>query len=274
MYIHHTMDDKLSPVAATSIGVARIRARESARADQLFDDPFAAAFAAAAGDVAESGSTRPDKLRVALYVQVVVRTRFYDEQLLAATAAGCRQVVLLGAGLDARAFRLPWPEPVHVFELDQPEVVEFKERVLQDVDETPRCARTVVPVDLREDWSAELGRSGFDPAVPTAWLAEGLLVYFDAADAGRLVSGVTAASSAGSRLVTEAGRAPAELAALSGDGAGGVTSLWRGGLGADAVAHLRGEGWDVEEVRLADLAAGYGRPAPSATAGFLSAVRR
>jgi methyltransferase (TIGR00027 family) len=268
------MDDKLSPVAATSIGVARIRARESTRADRLFDDPFAAAFAAAGGAAGESVPTSPDRLRVALYVQVVVRTRFYDEQLLAATAAGCRQVVLLGAGLDARAFRLDWPDGVRMFELDQPEVVEFKDRVLRELGATPRCARTVVPVDLREDWPGALRRTGFDPAVSTAWLAEGLLVYLDAADAARLLSTVTAASAGGSRLVTEAGRAPAELAALSGDVAGGVTSLWRGGLGADVAVHLRAEGWDVDEVRLADLAAGYGRPAPSATAGFVSAVRR
>ena len=268
------MNDKLSPVAATSVGVARIRARESTRADRLFEDPFAAAFAAAGGDPAVSSSTHSERLRIALYVQVVVRTRFYDEELLAATAAGCRQVVLLGAGLDARAFRLSWPDGVRMFELDQPEVVEFKDRVLAEVAAAPRCARTVVPVDLCADWSTPLRRAGFDPAVPTAWLAEGLLVYLDAADAAQLLSTVTAASTAGSRLVTEAGHAKTDLAALGADSAGGVTSLWRGGLGADLAPYLRDEGWDVEEVRLADLAAAYGRPVPTATAGFLTAVRR
>lgn len=58
----------------------------------------------------------------------MIRTRFYDDYLTAATAAGSRQVVLLAAGLDTRAFRLAWPAGTRVFELDLPGVLAFRRR--------------------------------------------------------------------------------------------------------------------------------------------------
>jgi methyltransferase (TIGR00027 family) len=82
-------------------------------------------------------------------------------------------VVLFAAGLDARAFRLPWPEGVRLWELDMPEVFAFKGRVLADRGATPSCERTVIPADLREDWPHTLSDAGFNPGQPTAWLIEG-----------------------------------------------------------------------------------------------------
>jgi len=125
------------------------------------------------------------------------RTRFYDDHLL---ESGCRQVVLLAAGLDSRAFRLDWPARTSLYELDLPKVLAFKET----------CSPTPNPgahERLCRWTSARMGVSpaghGFRPQEPTAWLAEGLLVYLTPADADRLLSTVTALSAPGSRIAFE-----------------------------------------------------------------------
>jgi O-methyltransferase involved in polyketide biosynthesis len=161
--------ESLSGVGETALGAAMMRARESLRPDRLFDDPYADAFVAAAPEAFADGPADSDNgalaaLEAAFSSAVVVRTRFYDDYLLAACAAGCRQVVLLAAGLDTRAFRLNWPDRVRLFELDLPEVLAFKEGVLARRRAAPRCARTALPVDLREDWPAQLTDAGFEPS--------------------------------------------------------------------------------------------------------------
>jgi len=133
----------------------------------------------------------------------VIRTRFFDDYLLAACAADCNQVVLLAAGLDTRAFRLPWPPGVHVFELDLPQVLTFKERVLTGQRAVPKCERTILPVDLRKDWPARLTESGFEPSRPTAWLVEGLLIYLSADEVARMLTAVGELSVAGSQIAFE-----------------------------------------------------------------------
>lgn len=144
---------------------------------------------------------------------VVIRTRFFDDYLLDAAAAGVRQVVLLAAGLDTRAFRLPWPGGVRVFELDLPEVLTFKAQVLARSGAAPCCGRAVLPVDLRTDWRGALLASGHDLGQPTAWLVEGLLIYLTATEAGRLLADITATSAPGSRLAFEHGAAASRLLA-------------------------------------------------------------
>jgi methyltransferase (TIGR00027 family) len=131
------------------------------------------------------------------------RTPFYDERILSAVGAGCEQVVLLGAGLDSRAFRLGLPEHVTVFELDRSPVLDFKQAVLAGHSAVPTCRRVPLATDLLADWPAELPAAGFDPARPAAWVAEGLLMYLSRADADRLLDRVTALSAPGSRIVTE-----------------------------------------------------------------------
>lgn len=97
---------------------------------------------------------------------MVIRTRFFDDYLIDAAAAGVGQVVLLAAGLDTRAFRLPWPDDVRVFELDLPEVLTFKAQVLSRSGGAPRCVRTVLPVDLCSDWRGALAEAGHDLGRP------------------------------------------------------------------------------------------------------------
>ena len=260
----------LSGVGRTALGVARARAWESRRPDPLFEDPYAAAFAVAAGP---RQTTRPAGSRARLAFHVIVRTRFYDDYLLAACADGCRQVVLLAAGLDTRAYRLAWPDGVHLYELDLPEVLGFKDRVLAGEDAAPRCARTAIPADLREDWPARLTEAGLDPERPTAWLIEGLLVYLTAEEAAGLLTSVGDLSAAGSRVSFERNNAAAVIAEDDREGIEEYASLWKGGLGPDTAGWLADRAWRTQTHDLATVAASYGRALPdSSLSGFLTAT--
>lgn len=131
------------------------------------------------------------------------RTRFYDHYFLEATQGGIGQAVILASGLDARAYRLPWPAGTVVYEVDMPEVIEFKTSTLSGLGAEPTAERRTVAVDLRDDWATALQAAGFDPKVPSVWSAEGLLVYLpdDAQDA--LFDNITALSVPGSQLAFE-----------------------------------------------------------------------
>jgi methyltransferase (TIGR00027 family) len=269
--------EALDAVNWTGVRVARVRAAETARQDRLFDDPLAAQLAAAFGeppDAAAPGDNGSSPVRRMLRDQVIIRTRFYDDYLIEATRAGCTQVGLLGAGLDTRAYRLPWPHRTRLFELDVGAVLTRKDEILSQAT-MPRCERITVPIDLRADWPAALRASGFRPAEQTAWLAEGLLIYLDADEADGLLTSVDLLSVAGSRLATETARGAMPQA----DGGvplrpSDVRRLWRGGLGEDLGGWLQKRGWSSQVDPVDDVAAGYGRaleqPVPS---GFVTAVK-
>ena len=272
-------------VGKTALGVARVRAQESQREDRLFDDPYAQAFVdAAPGAFPEEQAVRERpaahgplaSLGAAFYAHAIIRTRFYDEYLTAATAAGSRQVVLLAAGLDTRAFRLAWPAGTRVFELDLPGVLAFKEAVLDARGAVPRCERVTVPADLREDWPARLTAAGFGPGRPATWLAEGLIIYLTAGEAGRMLSMVSDLSVPGGRLAFEHDPAGADRLTTGARQIPAMrryASLWKGGLG-DPPGWLAGHGWRPEFHRLAALGSSYGRPVPGpGGSGFLTAVR-
>jgi methyltransferase (TIGR00027 family) len=278
--------DPLKGVAKTALGVAMVRARESLRDDRLFDDPYAQRFLDAAPGafseeaVSAEGRAAPGpmaSLGAVFAFHAVLRTRFFDDYLIDAAATGCAQVVLLAAGLDTRALRLPWPGEVKVFELDLPEVFAFKEAVLAGDGAEPTCERRVVPVDLRTRWAGELVAAGFDPGAPAAWLAEGLLIYLTADEAARLLTAVGELSAPGSHLAFEQGDiAGSALLARTRDmpTMGQYAALWKGGLGEDAPGWLGRHGWRPRLHDLAELAASYGRPVPSSSSGgFLTAIR-
>lgn len=276
----------LTGVAKTALGVAVVRARESLREDRLFSDPYAQRFLDAA-PAAFSEQGMPSRasanlgsvgnLGSAVAFHAALRTRFFDDYLLAAAGADCRQVVLLAAGLDTRSFRLAWSAPVTVFELDLPELFAFKEKSLTGAVPAPECERQIVPVDLREDWPESLLAAGFDPAIPTAWLAEGLLLYLTLDEAVRLMRSVTDLSAPASQLAFEQGGIsdPATLAkAASMPAMYEYTSLWKGGLGGDAPGWLRQHAWQPHIHDRADVASTYGRCVPNEAAGtFLTATR-
>jgi methyltransferase (TIGR00027 family) len=212
--------DLASSVGATATMVAAARAVAS-RADRpLINDPFAEPLVKAVGvDLLTglaTGEVDPDDLNDVhdgatgsagamsrMADNMAVRTKFFDEFFLEATRADIKQVVILASGLDARAYRLPWPAGTVVYEVDQPQVIEFKTRTLAGLGAAPTADRRVVAVDLRDDWPTALHTAGFDPALPTAWSAEGLLGYLPPEAQDRLLDTITELSAPGSRLATE-----------------------------------------------------------------------
>lgn len=185
-----------SPVATTGLLVAALRAEESARADRLFHDPFAATLAGDAGFEA----LRTYRVAVGPSIPIIeVRTRYFDEALLRAGERGARQLVIIAAGMDARAFRLPWPSGMRVFELDQPEVIETKNALLASA--TPRGERRTLTVDLARGFADALASSDFDRGAPSVWLIEGLLQYLPADAVDRLFEQVDRLSAPGSILL-------------------------------------------------------------------------
>jgi methyltransferase (TIGR00027 family) len=268
----------ISGAGRTALGIAAARSAESKRPDRLFDDRYADAFLAA-GMAADLLPRRPSAGSIAVWQSmgdyVAIRTRFFDDFLLAATADGCGQLVLLGAGLDMRGFRLRWPTEVRLFELDTPEVHSFKEAVIAGTDWLPSCERVAVRADLRADWPMVLRAAGFRPGEPTAWLAEGLLRYLGETGGGQLLARVTALSTSGSRLAVEQTglamlRSPAMLAALSEldrSAADEQQALWSAGHPeADREPWLAAHGWQTRSSEVAELARQYGRPVPPAFA--------
>lgn len=208
--------DITESVGATAVGVAAMRARETARPDALFRDPYAAELVEAVGsgwDKILRGQVGTDAERSRLYgplnAMMTARTVYIDEYFGAVCAAGVRQVVILAAGLDARAYRLEWPSGTVLFELDQPKVLEFKASALAG--KQPAADRREVAIDLRQDWPKALRESGFDPALPTAWLAEGLLRYLPGEAQDRLFDNIAALSVPGSTIAVNMGQGPRGL---------------------------------------------------------------
>jgi methyltransferase (TIGR00027 family) len=165
----------MDPVAITGLLVAALRAEESKRADRLFDDPFADRLAGDEGH-AELGRYR-DSAKFGTVPIIEVRTRWYDEAIARAVASGVRQFVILAAGMDARAYRLAWPDEARVFEIDREEVLSQKARRIEGA--VAKCARVAIGGDLRNDWPRELLSRGFDRNARTMWLVEGLLQYLE-----------------------------------------------------------------------------------------------
>ncbi|HEV2686627.1 MAG TPA: SAM-dependent methyltransferase, partial [Actinomycetota bacterium] len=198
---------------------------------------------------------------------VIVRTKFLDDYANDAAAAGIRQFVVLGAGLDARAFRLDWPEGTRVFELDVHDVNEFKKRALARVSLQPRVERVAVEADLIADWMPALARSGFDPLIPTAWAAEGLLIYFTNEQNERLISTLSDASSPGSRIAMTLARkgsldVPEMFVNAGPSGDRSVPGMWKSESPGDPASWLRLYGWEAEVFDSRERAAAYGRPLP------------
>jgi len=135
---------------------------------------------------------------------MAARTWFFDSFFEAAARAGIRQAVILASGLDARAYRLAWPAHMTVFEVDQPQVIEFKTATLESLGAAPKADLRTVAIDLRQDWPKALVDAGFDTSRPTAWIAEGLFGYLPPAAQDRLLDNVTALSADASRLACEA----------------------------------------------------------------------
>ena len=286
--------DLASSVGATATAVAASRALASRGPDPLIEDPYAAALVNAVGiphfvEVAEGQLDVDDPLFSARQMceHIAVRTRFFDQMFIDACAAGIRQAVILASGLDTRAYRLAWPAGTVVFEIDQPAVIDFKTQVLTEAGATPAAERRTIGVDLRDDWPRALRDGGFDPGRPTAWIAEGLLIYLPPEAQDRLLDAVTELSAPGSRLATE----HMDAQALTGDWAKAMTErgrrlgstidlteLFYTGTRNSAADHLRAQGWSVTVQPNSDayVANGFAPPADELIAltgdsGYLTA---
>jgi methyltransferase (TIGR00027 family) len=207
--------DLASSVGATATMVAAARAMASTADDALIDDPFAEPLVRAVGvdffTRLVTGELRPEDLdsdsesvgMQRMTDNMAVRTKFFDEFFVSATEGGIRQAVILASGLDSRAYRLAWPAGTTVYEIDQPDVIEFKTRTLAELGAEPTAERRTVAMDLRYNWPSALIEEGFDPNQPTAWSAEGLLGYLPPDAQDRLLDTITELSAPGSRVAVE-----------------------------------------------------------------------
>jgi methyltransferase (TIGR00027 family) len=282
--------DLASSVGTTATMVAAARAVASAQNDPLISDPYAAPLVRAVGmeffvkmldgelDISDFPDSSPERV-LANINGMAVRTKFFDDYFtdaLAAAGSKIRQAVILASGLDSRAFRLPWPKGTVVYELDQPDVIEFKTRALSEIGARPTADRHTVGIDLREDWPAALQAAGLDPAAPTAWLAEGLLIYLPAEAQDRLFDDITALSAPGSAVATEYApgifdfnirRSQERSKAFRRQGLDlDMTKLVYAGERSHVMEYLDEKGWQVMGSPRSQLFADYGLPAPEMNA--------
>lgn len=274
--------DLASSVGATATMVAASRALASREPNPLFIDPYAQPLVEAVGIDAltrlargelDPAAVSADPKRAArMSDHMAIRTRFFDDFFLDAGAAGVRQAVILAAGLDARAYRLAWPAGTTVYEIDQPQVLEFKTETLSRLGADPTAQRRAVAMDLRYDWPRSLKEAGFDPDQATAWSAEGLLGYLPPEAQDRLLDNVTALSAEGSRFATETAadinqgdedeiRERMEQISARWRDHGfdlDMTSLMYFGDRNEAAAYLSTHGWETSGSSSKELAARYG----------------
>jgi methyltransferase (TIGR00027 family) len=268
--------DITSSVGATALFVAASRALEANKPEPLVVDPYAEIFCRAVGgewaDVLDGRA--PDNKLMSEFGRHFVnyqaaRTKYFDDYFYAAADAGVRQVVIPAAGLDSRAYRLAWPDGTVVFELDQPQVLDFKRDVLTRRGEAPTAERREIAVDLRGDWPQALRQSGFDPSAPSAWLVEGLLVYLPAAAQGELFTGIHDLTVRGSHVAVDDGKpfseelfkAARETERASEDGNRFFTLIYNE-QHAPAIDWFTENGWQGAAIDLLDYFRQIARPLP------------
>jgi methyltransferase (TIGR00027 family) len=280
--------DLASSVGATATMVAAARAMASKTERPLISDPYAEPLVRAVGlelftklatgelspaDLEDESDGSPAVVQ-RMTDNMAVRTKFFDEFFIDATNAGIRQAVILASGLDARAYRLPWPDGTTVYEIDQPQVIEFKSRTLVELGAQPTAYRRAVAIDLRDDWPAALRAAGFEPDQPSAWSAEGLLGYLPPEAQDRLLDTITELSAPGSRIATESGpsRDPAHEERIK-ERMRTVSERWRKhGLDLDvtnlvyfgdrneASPYLSDHGWQMSGSSIREMFAANGLP--------------
>jgi methyltransferase (TIGR00027 family) len=183
----------------TARGVALVRAgidRPSApEGDDRIDARLADGFGdAGRGEPAIGAGRRP---RMVSYI--AARTRFFDHHLIAAVAAGCNQVVLLGAGYDTRAIRFR-TAGVQFFEVDFPST-QVDKRARLDALGASTDGITFVTADFeRDDVAQALAEAGHDAARPTFFICEGVLTYLTEPTIHRLLVAAARRAARGSSM--------------------------------------------------------------------------
>jgi len=280
--------DITTGVGSTALFVAAARALEAAKPDALAVDPYAEVFCRAAGGpwaelldpAAVDHPLRSDEFGTHFVTYQGARTRYFDAYFRAAANAGVRQIVLLAAGLDSRAYRLDWAPGTTVFELDQPRVLEFKRQVLEQYGAQPKAQRREIDVDLRDDWPSALRASGFRDDEPSAWIAEGLLIYLPADAQHTLFTGIDSLAGSGSRLALEEGRpmdrdafkAKVEETRTAQDMRGQWWQLVYNEQCAPAAQWFSSRGWTAEATALTDYLVSVDRAVPSGEAEVVNMI--
>lgn len=276
--------DLASSVGATATMVAAARALATKDPRGVINDPFAEHLVRAVGvdffaklidgelDMPAAENASPARLQATVN-GMAVRTKYFDDYFTDAADAGVRQAVILASGLDSRAYRLRWPAGTVVYEIDQPQVIDFKTTVLAGLGAEPTTTLRTVAVDLRADWPAALRAAGLDFTAPIAWLAEGLLIYLPPEAQDRLFDDITALSVPGSMIATEyvpgiedfdeervrsrAGALWSRYLDID------VTSLVYRGKRSQVIDYLRAKGWDVAGVSRTELYVRNGMDVPA-----------
>lgn len=257
-------DRRMTAVGLTSRWIAAARALETESESPLFRDPAARELAGDAG-FAMMAETRaglglahvggPDPY-------LSIRTRFFDDALVeAVTTSSIAQVVILAAGMDARAFRLEWPTGLKMFEIDRDDVFDHKEAVLARLEARPRCDRRIVRADLTMPWMDALLAAGFDPSRPAAILAEGLLMYLDQQAVAGLFASIGGIACAGSWIgvdIVNTEMLTSPYTALYMKKLGDMGCPWKFGVN-DPIAFLAEYGWRGVAVIPGEPEASYGR---------------
>ncbi|GBF78989.1 SAM-dependent methyltransferase [Aphanothece sacrum] len=236
-------------VSLTSLFMAAGRAIENEREDRLFEDPFARQLA---GEETFELLKRDKDIvtntkKNSHYIPV--RTRFFDDFIINSVSQ-CHQIVILGAGMDTRAFRLNLPENSHIYEIDQAEVLEHKNAILKDI--SPKSHRHTIKADLRFPWIHLLLESGYCQDQPSIWLLEGLLYYLTEMEVYQLLKNISDVSAINSYL----GADLVNKKSLEGDSK--VMKTWRSGFDEPEVL-FNDYGWTVSVVEPGDEKAHFGR---------------
>ena len=252
----------MDPVVLTSRWMAAARARESERPDRLFNDPLAAALAGPEG-FAWLDRMEPAARLGGQGLYAVVRTRFFDDFLLhASQRTGARQLIILAAGMDARAFRMEWLPGTRLYELDRPEVLATKDAVIARAGAHPTCERRAIEADLeRPSWSAALLAAGYEVREPSVWLAEGVFFYMTEAAVRALLGDASVLTSPLSQLGADLVNRDLLTSPVMGP------LLWtfsrRGAMGRfgtnDPETLFAEHGWEAEVIQPGEGEANFGR---------------
>ncbi|RPF24885.1 SAM-dependent methyltransferase [Streptomyces sp. TLI_185] len=268
-------------VGLTALAACSARAVESDRPDRLVDDPYARDLVLAARapkplptSVAEANAA-PDSMMSSRFTGV--RSRVFDDFFATSALDGVRQAVVLAAGLDVRAYRLPWPPGTVLYEIDQPGVLQYKAEVMQHLGVAAGCDRYAVGVDLRKDWVSALRAAGFDPARPTAWIGEGFLPYLPAKAEADMFSAITALSAPGSQVcvefmptdVVERFAAHPTMQGTSDSLGVDIGDMWNAEPRQAAADRLREIGWNVTVDSVLDRGRRLGVPLDEEFAGIV-----
>lgn len=235
-------------VSLSSRAMAVARAIETQRPDGLFKDPLAAILAGE--DIIAEFTPKVQQYEDNGAPLVPVRTRFFDDFLLSKIDQ-IRQVVILGAGMDTRAFRLPWHPQTYIYELDRTEVIQYKESILNKI--PSKCYRRCIETDIRGAWSDLLLSQGYQLEVPSVWIMEGFIYYLSETEVHELLKIISQLSTSGSWILADMLNS-FFISHKTGD----LSEYWK--YGCDHPEKLFSTyNWDTSVVQAGEEEASYGR---------------